>query len=591
MAKNTTVVHVTHEAAGKIGGIGAVLQGLFTSQTYIEMVDRSILVGPLFSTEPTVSDRLGSGGKVLYSSLDGVFDTELTSSFRSIEDYFNTAIVYGTKTFIAPGTGMEATVEILLVDVRYMIDHPINEFKWRLYNDFGIRSDIFEGIWECEQYVRLAPVAISALKHIGAAKDSTTIIAHEFMGMATALAGILEPSCCFKTSFYAHEVATIRRIVESHPGHDTMFYNALEHGRENGLYVADIFGDQSDYFKHAFVSASKHCDSICAVGDYVEKELKFLEPDFEDANINVVYNGIPAYKITLDEKIKSQDKLRSYCHNLLGYKPDFIFTHVTRLVQSKGLWRDLRILTHIEEEFRTQNKTAVMFLLSTQAAQRPSCQIEKLESQYNWPVAHREGNGDLTGGEAEFYVKIQEFNAQSRNIKVVFINQFGFSRKTCGKRMPADMEFMDIRKGSDVEFGLSIYEPFGIAQLEPLSFGGICVISNVCGCAGFVLDITKNEGARNVVIADYTKLDNTGYAYIEDHLKIDGSARQQIEENISDKVAMQICSRLPSDKSEMKNMLQVGYDLARQMSWDVVVKDYLTNSLWNSVHKQKIAVD
>jgi hypothetical protein len=27
--------------------------------------------------------------------------------------------------------------------------------------------------------------------------------------------------------------------------------------------------------------------------------------------------------------------------------------------------------------------------------------------------------------------------------------------------MPADMEFMDIRKGSDVEFGQSIYEPFG----------------------------------------------------------------------------------------------------------------------------------
>ena len=43
--------------------------------------------------------------------------------------------------------------------------------------------------------------------------------------------------------------------------------------------------------------------------------------------------------------------------------------------------------------------------------------------------------------------------------------------------MPADMEFMDIRKGSDAEFGQSIYEPFGIAQVEPISFGGICVFS------------------------------------------------------------------------------------------------------------------
>ena len=46
------------------------------------------------------------------------------------------------------------------------------------------------------------------------------------------------------------------------------------------------------------------------------------------------------------------------------------------------------------------------------------------------------------------------------------------------------MSFLDIRRGSDVEFGQSIYEPFGIAMLEPLTYGAICVISSVCGCAG-----------------------------------------------------------------------------------------------------------
>ena len=52
--------------------------------------------------------------------------------------------------------------------------------------------------------------------------------------------------------------------------------------------------------------------------------------------------------------------------------------------------------------------------------------------------------------------------------------------------MPADMEFMDIRKGSDAEFGQSIYEPFGIAQVEPISFGGICVFSERLRLRGFV---------------------------------------------------------------------------------------------------------
>ena len=64
---------------------------------------------------------------------------------------------------------------------------------------------------------------------------------------------------------------------------------------------------------------------------------------------------------------------------------------------------------------------------------------------------------------------------------------------------------MDIRKGSDAEFGQSIYEPFGIAQVEPLSFGAICVVSNVCGCCGFIRRATDDREVPNVVIADYTQ--------------------------------------------------------------------------------------
>src|SRR5437588_11530906 len=81
--------------------------------------------------------------------------------------------------------------------------------------------------------------------------------------------------------------------------------------------------------------------------------------------------------------------------------------------------------------------------------------------------------------------------------------------------MPPDMEFMDIRKGSDVEFGQSIYEPFGIAQVEPISFGGICVYSNVCGCAGLVdhaagVPAGTPDATPNAIVADYTDLPDKG---------------------------------------------------------------------------------
>jgi hypothetical protein len=145
--------------------------------------------------------------------------------------------------------------------------------------------------------------------------------------------------------------------------------------------------------------------------------------------------------------------------------------------------------------------------------------------------------------------------------------------------MPQDMEFMDIRKGSDVEFGQSIYEPFGIAQLEPLTFGGICVFSSVCGCLGFLRDTTSGKSVANAIVADYTNLGAHNYVDIEDLLQINRSVRDRIEAIESEKVAMQICSRLPKNVAEVEILLKTGYELAKNMSWDVVVNNYLLRGL------------
>lgn len=579
MANNTTIVHVTHETTGKIGGIGAVLQGLFTCRSYLDAVNRSIIVGPLFTTEGSALDRLGENGEVLYSTIDGLIHPGYAPAFRKLESFYNVGIVYGRRTFVDHQTGMRSSPEVLLLDIGRMNDGVVNKFKKQLFEEFGVRSHLHEHLWEYEQYVRVGPVAIAALNALGATGQSTTIIAHEFMGMPTALAGILEPCHDFKTVFYAHEVATMRRIVEEHPGHDTMFYNIIKQAHKEKLYVNEVLGDQSSYFKHCLVEASKYCDHIYAVGDYVVDELRFLAQEFETSDIDIVYNGIPSHQISVADKLASKQRLQLYCENLLKFRPDFIFTHVTRLIRSKGLWRDLLVLGAMEEHFRAQGKTAVLFLLSTQAPQRPSHDIYNMESSYNWPVAHREGWPDLSGGEADFYTKVQQFNAQSRNIKIVFINQFGFRQRNCGRRMPEDTDFIDIRKGTDVEFGQSIYEPFGISQLEPLTFGGICVFSSVCGCSGFVRDVAGPEHAKNIIIADYTDLDDFRYADIEDLRQIDQTLRQRIEARQSQKVAKEIVSRLPQSEHEIESMIQTGYDLAKNMSWDVVVQNYLLNSL------------
>lgn len=585
-----TVVHVTHEAIQKIGGIGAVLQGLLTSKNYLEQCPRNILVGPFWPSDDYGESRLGAEGEVLYSSLDSLYRSPLAPRFREIEQKYDVGIVYGRRRFVDKDTGVVSTPEVLLVDVARYDESQIGQFKFELWEKFGIDSSKYENVWDYEQWVRLAKPAIDALHALGATASSSSpcvILSHEYMGMPTALAAVLEGSQShFRTIFHAHECATMRRIVEGHPGHDTMFYNVMRSAMTQGHFVEDVFGDQSDYYKHALVKASRFCDGIFAVGDYTLKEMRFLGSDFVHVDAQIAYNGVPCWKISVEEKMISRNKLRGYCKTLLKFEPDYVFSHVTRLVPSKGLWRDLRVLEHVEEILRKRNETAVLFALTTEVPARRGDDVRKMEAAYHWPVVHREGGADLSHGEAEYYAGVQEFNACSRNVKVVFINQFGWDRNRCGNRMPADMEFMDIRKGSDVEFGQSIYEPFGIAQVEPISFGGICVFTNVCGCAGFVEKVSGGQ-TLNAIVADYTELAEKTMRP-EQLLAIGKEQRDLLEHKVSARIAKELVERLPRTPQEFEAAIHRGHALAEQMSWDAVAKNYILPGIHRAARANRL---
>src|SRR5882724_12010345 len=113
-----TVVHVTHEAIHKIGGIGAVLQGLLTSRVYLDVANRNILVGIYWPGNETGDRRLGAQGEVLYSSLDHIYRSPLTQRLREIEQEYGVGIVYGRRKYSDKETGATSVPEVLLVDVR-----------------------------------------------------------------------------------------------------------------------------------------------------------------------------------------------------------------------------------------------------------------------------------------------------------------------------------------------------------------------------------------------------------------------------------------------------------------------------------------
>jgi hypothetical protein len=397
----------------------------------------------------------------------------------------------------------------------------------------------------------------------------------------------------FRSAFVAHEVATVRPIVESDGGHDTRFYNVMRLARSQHAYLEDVFGPQTWNFKNDMIKTAAGCDHIFAVGDLVVDELRFLSPQFRRKRIDLVYNGTPSKRYALDDVQASAAKLRAYAETLTGRQPRFVFSHVTRLVTSKALWRDIRVMESLDAELAERGESALLIWLSSVRPEgRTGADVAHMES-YGWPREHRYGWPDLVDLEAELYGPIQQFNARARASQIVLINQFGFSRDRCGQSMPADLGFEDLRRGTDLEFGQSIYEPFGIAQVEPLSTGALCVVSDVCGCLGFAAaGIGAESGpwrARiealqerlpNIIVAPYTDLPaESGVRDWRQAMGIGQAERDVIEQQIAGRVARTVIERLPRTPAQKQTLIDAGFGLAQQMSWDVVAQAQLLPAL------------
>ena len=576
-AAGLTLAHVTHEAVEQIGGIGTVLEGLITSPVYQKHVGRTILVGPTqthLAVDP--AQRLGEHGQVLYSSIDGVDKLNLGGKLRPIEWAFNVSMVYGRRTFNPPGQGRKGEAEVLLIDC-FRINHDrLNVFKLRLWERFGIDSGRYEKSWDFEEYARLAEPAYYALLALLHERELPCVLfSHEFMGMPAALQAIMDGHQQFRTVFHAHECATARRLVEDHVGHDTMFYNVLDRALDKGLDANQVFGDLDAFFRHALISRAHLCDGVIAVGDRTRDELRFLSRAFREHPIEVVYNGLPANRVTLQDKLEARAMLQDYSQALLGYRPDVLISHVTRPVISKGLWRDLQVCHHLDGLLAERGQTGVLYILTSGGGVRRPQDVTHMEKTYAWPRFHREGYPDLVGPEVDLNRMIEPFNAEHKAMQVVLVNQFGWSRDRIGQRLPADMHIGHFRTATDAEFGMATYEPFGISPLEPLGAGAVCVISTACGCEGFVRHVTAGGGTPNVISADYTQVPDAPSLSLDQLRAIGQPQRDAVEQRVAADIARELVARLPATDADRKALIDRGQKLVGEMGWDQVIEEAL----------------
>lgn len=579
-----TVVHVTHEGVDHLGGIGTVLEGLLTSPVYQRSVRRSIIVGPLWNTgaQADAKARLGAyGARVMYSGLDGVDPDGLGARLKPVEWAFGTRLVYGVRRFESQSDGgRSGEAELLLFDLHAPNHQRMDSFKGLLRDRLGIDASRYDHDGDFVQWMRLAPPAIAALHAV--LKDEefpVVVISHEYMGMCTALLAAQDVKRRFRTVFHAHECSTARRVVEDHPGHDCAFYPVMRRAIAEGKHLEDLFGDRSANPRHVLISNAHRLDMTLAVGDETANELRFLSDALARSRIELCYNGVPAARLNAAAVERSRTLVWRWMDRALGLKPDYLFTHVTRPVISKGLWRDLRVCAHLERDLKAKGRSAVSLLLTCGAPVRSRAQVDDMARRYDWPSEHHEGYPDLAGPEIGFWRDIQVFNNPARPgagaIKAVLVNQFGFSAERVGGAAPDELTIGDLRRAADVEFGQSIYEPFGIAQLEPLHAGAICVPSSVCGCVGFarraIEEVGRTEAATpNLLVADYTDVD------VPDPLHMTQAQRDAIEERVAERVSKELVSRLPTSVADRARLLEVGQALAERMGWDRVCEhDFL----------------
>lgn len=565
--------HITHEAAQKIGGIGAVLSGICTTNIYQEHYAKTIFYGPLFQDQPGNSDRLGQDSTILFSTLDQIDQTTYGSKLKEISDYYHIDIVYGQKEIyddIDPNK--KASVDIILLGIKNIRKDQLDIFKFRLWERFRFSCEKYEQDWDFEQYLRIAIPARAFINLFFSSEDQIDYYSHEYMGVATCLNILMDKKPGEKLLFYAHEVSTARMVTEKISGHDVSFYHLLKEDCENKVTMEERFGSFEHFSRNELIKRASLFDEILAVGDWVKSEYMYLNPDVNPNIINICYNGIPFKKAEYSEKTQSRKKIQNYCENLFNYTPDIILTHVSRLVISKGLWRDISLLEELDHYFHEKKLKGFFILLSSLIGTgRPSNDIMNMEKNFGWPVWHEKEWPDLVGYENDIFWSLHYFNAKSKSIKGVFLNQYGFDQNRLGKRFPEDTTFSDLRLASDLEIGLSIYEPFGIAQIETVPYGGIAVVSRACGCAFLLENGWKNKDLIPFHIIDFAETMKKDYQWEQ----LSGDQRNHIEKQIIKQEAKHVFRKLPKNEVEREKLFNLCQSESSYLEWEAITRNIL----------------
>ncbi|MBI2301879.1 MAG: hypothetical protein HYU66_23495 [Armatimonadetes bacterium] len=428
--------------------------------------------------------------------------------------------------------------------------------------------DSFEGFEAANKYLIelqchtfVAPVLWAAARAVlaelapangGYDPEQVALFAHDWLGVPLFWAMRAAGDRVGQSVYFAHEARIFRLLAEGslhderdvlravcHPeGHDASLYRYLARALAEGWDLETMFpggGGFRGVFHHVINRQARRFDSIVAVGPLVRDELEVVLRPEPHPPVALCPNGVPSHTADVADVEAGRERLVAMAERHAGFRPLVIFTGAMRCELSKAPWRNVGLFRRFAE--RCPELPALLIWLSAPKPWPTGEQVKRWAREYGWPLAHRPASagGDLRSDEEALGRAVADLNHRfAGQAALWYVNQFGWSRELLGALDPGDVTFADLRSAGDVELGLSVYEPFGIAPLEPFASGAVCVLSDACGSARWMEELGL---AEHVVVAGFGRHDR-------DPAEVDAAVLREIETHVYDQVIDELVVRL-----------------------------------------------
>ncbi|HSP77040.1 MAG TPA: hypothetical protein VLQ93_00825, partial [Myxococcaceae bacterium] len=293
------------------------------------------------------------------------------------------------------------------------------------------------------------------------------------------------------------------------------------------------------------------CERVGAVGESVAQELRFLDRGYRALPLPVIPHGNQPIETSWQARRESRERVLGHLREALGLDCRLLLTHIARDAVCKALGRDVTVCEYLAELLPPEARPAVLLIVTEWEPGAPSEEIRSLRA------------------------RAAAFNARQQAVHLHLLNQadwprgLGFTRE-------------DLHRATDVTLGQSMYESFGLAQLEPLSCGAICVLSGVSGARYRLRELcarpgTSEEAHPNLVVADYSAAEEEPGAErsVEDWLRLGGEELERHERRCARRVARRLVEKLPWDEAGQRRLQETGRRLAERMAWEPLIREQL----------------